>query len=315
MRQDLLNILLKVYFCIVGVFCVGQAVRPIFEFILLPKDEEERKKSILIKRKNFFDFIDLDLIDAISIVVVGVPLLLVWALTGFWLSNNAIGICTTVSMIALMNIGSYQTAAMLLCGLFLYDIFWVFGTNVMVSVVRGFDAPIKIVWPRSGLIAPLLTHTSRSVSLSMLGLGDIAIPGFFISLMLHFDLYLERTEKKDDSIKVPTKCFYYHTSLISYTLALLTTFVAMHLSKHAQPALLYIVPFLLIASIGAAFFRGHLSLLWNFNDEEPEEEQEKVELPLWQKVLDFLGIWKPKKVRKNASAQAPEKSDESKKDQ
>ena len=292
MRQDLLKVLLKSYFVVVGMFCVGQAVRPIFELLLLPRDEEKRRDHVLLKRKNLFNFIEMDLIDVMAIALVGLPLLLVWAFTGSWLTNNIIGICLAVSMIGMMNLGSYKTAAMLLCGLFLYDIFWVFGTDVMVSVVRGFDAPIKIVWPRSGFLAPLLSQTHRSMNLSMLGLGDIAIPGFFIALMLHFDRALERIAKKDDKINVPQSCFYYRTSLLAYVLALISTFVAMHWSGHAQPALLYIVPWLLIVSISVAFFRGHLSLLWNFTEEEPEEE--KPEMSLWEKILDFLGLWKPK---------------------
>ena len=32
---------------------------------------------------------------------------------------------------------------------FFYDIFWVFGTEVMVSVAKGVDGPIKLLFPRS----------------------------------------------------------------------------------------------------------------------------------------------------------------------
>jgi Signal peptide peptidase len=35
------------------------------------------------------------------------------------------------------------TGCILLGGLFFYDIFWVFGTNVMVTVAKSFEAPIK----------------------------------------------------------------------------------------------------------------------------------------------------------------------------
>ncbi len=38
--------------------------------------------------------------------------------------------------------------ALLLTGLFFYDIFWVFGTPVMVSVAKSLDAPIKLLFPR-----------------------------------------------------------------------------------------------------------------------------------------------------------------------
>jgi len=179
----------------------------------------------------------------------------------------------------------------------------------MVSVVRGFDAPIKIVWPRSGLLAPFLMQIASSKNLSMLGLGDIAIPGFFISLMLHFDLALERTAKNDDSIKVPQKCVYYRTSLVAYFLALVTTFVAMHLSHHAQPALLYIVPFLLIFSVIRAYRCGDFAALWDFSEETPESDDDLLaDLPLWRKVLHYLGIWKAKKPESKSSDEASEET-------
>ena len=41
-----------------------------------------------------------------------------------------------------------RAGALLLSGLFFYDIFWVFGTPVMVSVAKSLDAPIKLLFPR-----------------------------------------------------------------------------------------------------------------------------------------------------------------------
>ncbi|XP_024639567.1 signal peptide peptidase 1 [Medicago truncatula] len=53
-----------------------------------------------------------------------------------------------------------------MAGLFVYDIFWVFFTHVMVTVAKSFEAPIKLLFP-----------TADSARLfSMLGLGDIVIP-------------------------------------------------------------------------------------------------------------------------------------------
>ena len=43
---------------------------------------------------------------------------------------------------------SCRAGALLLTGLFFYDIFWVFGTPVMVSVAKSLDAPIKLLFPR-----------------------------------------------------------------------------------------------------------------------------------------------------------------------
>jgi len=54
--------------------------------------------------------------------------------------------------------------------------FWVFGTDVMETVAKSFDAPIKLLWPR------------EEGKFSLLGLGDIVIPGFFLSMMLRFGI-------------------------------------------------------------------------------------------------------------------------------
>ena len=36
----------------------------------------------------------------------------------------------------MLSLPSYKTGAMLLGGLFFYDVFWVFGTDVMVTVAK-----------------------------------------------------------------------------------------------------------------------------------------------------------------------------------
>jgi hypothetical protein len=46
--------------------------------------------------------------------------------------------------IEMLSLGSFKIGAILLAGLFVYDIFWVFFTPVMVSVAKSFDAPIKV---------------------------------------------------------------------------------------------------------------------------------------------------------------------------
>jgi hypothetical protein len=70
-------------------------------------------------------------------------------------------------------------------GLFFYDIFWVFCTPVMVAVAKNIDAPIKLLFPRL-LDAAAVAGAKRPMS--MLGLGDIVIPGIFVALMLRYDV-------------------------------------------------------------------------------------------------------------------------------
>ena len=59
----------------------------------------------------------------------------------------------------------------------------VFGTEVMVTVAKSFDAPIKLVFPQD-----LLENGLAAKNFAMLGLGDIVIPGIFIALMLRYDM-------------------------------------------------------------------------------------------------------------------------------
>ena len=115
-----------------------------------------------------------------------------------------------------------SSGVILLCGLFVYDVFWVFGTEVMVSVAKGLNAPVKILFPKALGVKP--------IPCSMLGLGDIVIPGIFVALMLNID-----------SSKGLASRPYFVSNLIAYELGLLCTVGVMHVFDAAQPALLYLV--------------------------------------------------------------------------
>merc|ERR1719444_682526 len=86
----------------------------------------------------------------------------------------------------MISLSSFKTGAIMLVGLFFYDVFWVFGSksvfgsNVMVSVATGLDAPIKLMFPRS-------LGGCGNLQCSMLGLGDIAVPGIFVAFMAKWD--------------------------------------------------------------------------------------------------------------------------------
>jgi len=97
-----------------------------------------------------------------------------------WVTNNLLGIIFTLFAIENMFLGNFKVGAVMLIGLFFYDIFFVFGTDVMETVARSIDGPIKLLFPRKVII-------ESSKDLSLLGLGDIVIPGIFISLCLRYD--------------------------------------------------------------------------------------------------------------------------------
>ena len=87
-----------------------------------------------------------------------------------------------------MNLPSFKIGAILLWGLFFYDIFWVYGTDVMVTVAKKFNAPIKLLFPYDYSVNP--------PKISMVGLGDIIIPGIFVALALKYDIdnHLKKTK-------------------------------------------------------------------------------------------------------------------------
>jgi minor histocompatibility antigen H13 len=61
-----------------------------------------------------------------------------------------------------------------------YDIFWVFGTDVMVTVAKKLDGPIKILFPRGSLVPNIDTG---KLELSLLGLS-LSFELFLLSLLI-----------------------------------------------------------------------------------------------------------------------------------
>lgn len=96
-----------------------------------------------------------------------------------WIYNNILAVIFCVHALQFIFLGNFKNGALLLILLFFYDIFFVFGTDVMVTVAKNIDAPIKLQFPRDMSVDP--------PQYSILGLGDIVLPGIFMSLCLRFD--------------------------------------------------------------------------------------------------------------------------------
>jgi presenilin-like A22 family membrane protease len=52
----------------------------------------------------------------------------------FLLNDPVIAWALGMASLGAISLGSFQTGAVLLAGLFCYDVFWVFGTDVMMTV-------------------------------------------------------------------------------------------------------------------------------------------------------------------------------------
>lgn len=92
----------------------------------------------------------------------------------------------------------------------------------MVKVATTLDVPIKLLWPKSILLGGGRGHT-------MLGLGDVVIPGTFVALALRYDA-AKGTGGKG--------CFW--AAMGGYVVGLGVTMGVMHIFGKAQPALLYL---------------------------------------------------------------------------
>ncbi|KAJ5542617.1 Peptidase A22B signal peptide peptidase [Penicillium sp. DV-2018c] len=227
-----------------------------------------------------------------------------------WWLTNFFGFCFCYGTLQFISPSTFWTGTLILGSLFFYDIYFVFFTPLMVTVATKLDIPIKLLFPR-----PPTSHDAPgSVSLAMLGLGDIVIPGMMVGLALRFDLFLYyqrkgaqliRTEAQDQATVKPVyqsatgawgerfwapttkplrpelhppyhdaRAFpktYFKASIFGYVAGMVTTLLAMQYSNHAQPALLYLVPGVLISLWGTALIRGETSAMWEFSDAEQEE--------------------------------------------
>jgi len=186
-----------------------------------------------------------------------------------WTMNNVLGICFCLKGIESLSLGSYKIGSILLVGLFFYDIFWVFGTDVMVTVAKSIDGPIKILFPKSLTPDP----ETLKIPLSLLGLGDIVIPGFFLALLLRFDAHNANVPYFPVDIHQSFPKPYFHTTLAGYFVGMATTMFVMIRFEAAQPALLYLVPACLISSMGVALVKGEVKALFEYSEEQEEEDE------------------------------------------
>ncbi|KAG6688590.1 hypothetical protein I3843_11G130400 [Carya illinoinensis] len=94
---------------------------------------------------------------------------------------------------------------------------------------------------------------------SIIGFGDILLPGLLIAFSLRYDWLANKT----------LRAGYFLWAMLAYGLGLLITYVALNLMDgHGQPALLYIVPFTLGTFLALGKKRGDLRVLWSRGEPE-----------------------------------------------
>nr|XP_060611219.1 signal peptide peptidase-like 2A isoform X1 [Anolis sagrei ordinatus] len=199
--------------------------------------------------------------------------------TWAWILQDILGIAFCVHFIKTLKMPNFKSCVILLGLLLVYDVFFVFitpyltksGESIMVEVAAGpFESsekndgnlveasaersapheklPVVIKVPRLGFSAAKLCFSP----FSLLGFGDIVVPGLLIAYCYRFDVQTSSS-------------VYFISSVIAYSAGMLITFVSLVLMQKAQPALLYLVPCTLITSTLVALYRKEIKKFWNGN--------------------------------------------------
>jgi minor histocompatibility antigen H13 len=150
------------------------------------------------------------------------------------LTNNIIAFSISFFATLSIRIEKFTAAGPLLWSLLIYDVFFVYSTEVMTSVAVNLHGPIKLLYKRPD-------------GDSVLGLGDIVIPGLFLSVCSRFDTFLYKLLKKRSP--------YWAIGMIGYTAAMGLTDIVCYLTKSGQPALLFITPAVTVPIVILAILR------------------------------------------------------------
>jgi hypothetical protein len=160
-----------------------------------------------------------------------------WILTQIWIINNIFAFSLCFVVLSIFTIRNFKICIILLSCIFLYDAFWVFFSkeifqkNVMLEVAVNLNVPIKFEMPIFFSSNPLRGCT-------ILGLGDIVLPGIIIKYCKSFD-YLKIANA--DSVKNP-KSNYFKFIMKIYLLSVICAFIMNFVFQHPQPVLFYIAP-------------------------------------------------------------------------
>lgn len=246
--------------------------------------------------------------------VIGYGIGLVWLYTAlfisqagekfafYWIIQDLFGYCMCVVFLKIIQLNSVQVASVLLIVGFFYDIFFVFitpyifkGRSVMIEVATSGGPPkADALWCEKypldqdcmgGDPMPMLFSIPRLFDYqggaSMLGLGDIVLPGLLLSFAARLDAArlvceLHNAKKNDiNNAGLPPVMstwyallfggygYYFVPLVVAYAIGLCMANVAVYLMDMGQPALLYLVPCTLGTMAYKGWKRNELSSLWN----------------------------------------------------
>ncbi|XP_067874432.1 signal peptide peptidase-like 2A isoform X2 [Heterodontus francisci] len=196
-----------------------------------------------------------------------------------WILHDCLGVAFCLNFMKTLKMPHFKSCVILLVLLLIYDVFFVFITpfftknheSIMVEVAAGSGSgtgekntgnylmglavepvahneklPVVLRVPR--LVTSVATLCGMSFSL--LGFGDIIVPGLLVAYCRRFDM------------QTNTSNIYFVLCTIAYAVGMVLTFIVLILTKMAQPALLYLVPCTLITCAVTAWSRKEMKMFW-----------------------------------------------------
>eukprot|EP00049_Salpingoeca_infusionum_P021715 m.4274 g.4274 ORF g.4274 m.4274 type:complete len:362 (+) comp4448_c0_seq2:143-1228(+) len=219
----------------------------------------------------------------ISFVVTGF-IILRWILTASWVVTDFLAFCLCAFFVSALRLPSAKAASMLFVALMFYDIFWVFISpilfqkNVMVTVaVQEAPNPVNqlahklsysVNLPSVALPVKIEIPSPIDQSAAMLGLGDIVVPALFIAYCKRVDEAMTRPRPahQPGSLLHALRTFWrslYCRSLLGFSLGLFLAIYMSELFDAPQPALIYLVPCVLLPPFALAVRMGRWNLFWS----------------------------------------------------
>lgn len=242
--------------------------------------------------------------------------------TIYWIMQDIYGAAMCVLFLGVIKLPSIRVASLLLVAAFVYDIFFVFVTpllfskSVMIEVATGGGGPTEDEltcekYPDTpGCAAnnplPMLFQIVRiddyQGGSSLLGLGDIVLPGLLLSFACRLDLSKQFVGISNDAAsddeegansgyavspnrKKRSFCRGYFPWLcLGYAVGLMSANILVYVMKQGQPALMTLVPCVLGPMIFLAHRWGELGEVWRgpriistadrllFDDEDEDTE-------------------------------------------
>uniref|UniRef100_A0A8C2VRN4 Signal peptide peptidase-like 2A n=1 Tax=Chinchilla lanigera TaxID=34839 RepID=A0A8C2VRN4_CHILA len=263
-------------YVMIGIFCVASAMSLYNCLAALVQKIPCGKCAIACRDKSIE--VRLIFLSALCIAVA-----VVWAVfrnedRWAWILQDILGIAFCLNLIKTLKLPNFKSCVILLGLLLLYDVFFVFitpfitknGESIMVELAAGpfgntekndgnsVEATAQPSAPREKLpvvirVPKLIYFSVMSVCLmpvSILGFGDIIVPGLLIAYCRRFD------------VQTGSSSIYYISSTIAYAIGMVLTFAVLVLMKKGQPALLYLVPCTLVTASVVAWRRKEMKKFW-----------------------------------------------------